>query len=430
MRRIHRAAIVLSMLLGLPARGEHPATMPWAVNRPIVSVRKELIEKHPKPQTAPCIGEAYVGPDLRLWQRRAYQSLSDNWHRVEQRFSDDNGRTWSPYEPLGPTHKKVSGVIVIEGGGALFYDNHAGVLLGLYARIVPQAGFFNCCTYVRISHDYGRTWGKLKQLRYEEGEDYDPSNPLKPGYLKKNLAQPGDPIIRHSSGTVLVCAGHANAPDDPDNAQRKEKAGALCFIGRWDAGKKDYDWVAGKRVTGSPKITSRGMAEPVIAELKDRRILMLLRGSDTPQTPGRRWYAVSGDGGVTFSDIRELKYDDGSSFYTPSTMCGLLRHSVTGRLYYFGNISPVPPRGNWPRYPLIIAEVDETALALKKSTVTVIDDRRPGQSDQIQFSNFSLLENRATHEFELIVTLLGERPGEHWATADCYKYWLTLAKSP
>lgn len=153
---------------------------------------------------------------------------------------------------------------------------------------------------------------------------------------------------------------------------------------------------------------------------------MLLRGSDTPETPGRRWYAVSSDGGMTFGDIRELTYDDGSSFYTPSTMCGLIRHSATGKLFYVGNISPVPPKGNWPRYPLIIAEVEEKIPALQRDTVTVIDDRQPGQSDQIQFSNFSLLENRETHELELLITLYGERPGEHWATADCYKYWLSV----
>ena len=73
---------------------------------------------------------------------------------------------------------------------------------------------------------------------------------------------------------------------------------------------------------------------------------------------------------MTFSDIRELKYDDGASFYTPSTMCGLIRHSATGKLYYIGNISPTPPRGNSPRYPLIIAEIEERMPALRRKTVT------------------------------------------------------------
>jgi hypothetical protein len=399
--------------------------MPWTTNKRIVVVRKEQYEKHPRPQCAPCLRECYIGPRAERWQIHAFESVSDVWHEVKERFSNDNGRTWSQYRTIPNANRTLKGTAVQEGGGARFYDAQAGILLEAWVRVIRSGSFYNSHTYYHISRDCGLTWSSLKQLRYEEGQDFDADNPLKPGYLKKNQGTPTD-IIRHSNGTVLICAGHVNAPDDPDNDKRPEKAGAMCYIGRWNNSNNDYDWIAGNRISGSPKITSRGMAEPVIAELKDGRVLMLLRGSDTPQTPGRRWYAVSSDGGMTFGDIRELKYDDGSSFYTPSTMCGLIRHSVTGRLYYIGNISPMPPRGNWPRYPLIIAQVEERSPALRRNTVTVIDDRRPGQSDQIQFSNFSLLENRETHELELLITLYGEHPGEHWATADCYKYWLRL----
>ncbi len=411
-----------------PARpaDEQPGSMPWKTNTPIVRVRQELYEGRPKPKVAPCVKEFYVGPGLERWQLHAFESVSDVWDDIKQRFSNDNGRTWSDYEPLPMGQRFLKGVRVQEGGLTRFYDPVAGVLLGSWVRIVHAGGFFNSFTYYRISRDQGRTWTEPKQLRYEDGEDFDPDTPLKPGFLKKNQGCPGYTITRHSNGTVLLCVGHANAPDDPDNDKRKEKAGALCFIGRWNAKAGDYDWTAGKRISGSPTITSRGMAEPVIAELRDTRVLMLLRGSDTPQTPGRRWFSISADGGRTFGEIRELKYDDGSSFYTPSTMCSLIRHSVTGKLYYVGNISPTPPRGNAPRYPLIIAEVDEKIPALRRDSVTVIDDRRPGQAAGIQFSNFSLLENRETHEFELYITLFAAHPGQHWATADCYKYWLTF----
>ena len=100
---------------------------------------------------------------------------------------------------------------------------------------------------------------------------------------------------------------------------------------------------------------------------------------------------------MTLGPVRELKYDDGSSFYSPSSYHRMIRHSMSGKLYWIGNISAAPPSGNSPRYPLVIAEVDETIPALKKSTVTVIDDKQPGQTDAIQFSNFSLLEDRESH---------------------------------
>jgi hypothetical protein len=107
----------------------------------------------------------------------------------------------------------------------------------------------------------------------------------------------------------------------------------------------------------------------------------------------------------------------------------MIRHSVTKKLYWFGNICMTPPSGNSPRYPLVLAEVDETTAALKRSTVTAIDDRQPGQGD-VQFSNFALLENRETHELELYLTTYGQEPNsDDWASADSYKYTLTLVRT-
>jgi hypothetical protein len=80
----------------------------------------------------------------------------------------------------------------------------------------------------------------------------------------------------------------------------------------------------------------------------------------------------------------------------------------------------------------VIAEVDETIPALKKGTVTIIDDRQPDQSDEVSFSNFSVNENRETHDIELWVTPIGAKarhkdsPSDHWES-DSYKYTLTIA---
>ena len=75
--------------------------------------------------------------------------------------------------------------------------------------------------------------------------------------------------------------------------------------------------------------------------------------------------------------------------------------------------------------PLVIAEFDETLLALKKSTVSVIADLAAGESD-IQFSNFSLLENRETHQIELFLTNYGVDGTS--LGGDSLKYTLTFKK--
>jgi hypothetical protein len=73
----------------------------------------------------------------------------------------------------------------------------------------------------------------------------------------------------------------------------------------------------------------------------------------------------------------------------------------------------------------VIAEVDDESGAILRSTVTAIDDRQPGQPAALQFSNFSLLENRRSHAFEVWLTQYGERT-ENVFSADAYLYTLTL----
>jgi len=401
------------------------SVMPWEINEPIVCVKKELYKKHHRPGAAALVSVFYVGPKVERTEIHALEIRDDVPSEPMRRYSTDNGRTWSEFEPLPETLSYPSGVEVWEGSGPKFYDPIAGVLVEMWLRQIAHNGLYNNFTYYRLSDDHGKTWTTPKQLRYEEGSDFDPKEPLKPSFLKHNQAYFGSNILRRSNDTLIHCVAHANAKIDTDNDKRPWRMGSLCFIGRWDAGAGDYQWTAGKRVEISPHLSSRGLMEPEVAELKDGRILTIWRGSNTAKTPGRKWFSISCDGGMTLSEVQELKYDDGSSFYSPSSYHRMIRHSITEKLYWLGNISAVPPSGNSPRYPLVIAEVDEEIPALKKSTVTAIDDRQPGQSAAIQFSNFSLLENRETHELELYLTTYGQDE-KNVFSADNYKYTLTL----
>jgi hypothetical protein len=145
----------------------------------------------------------------------------------------------------------------------------------------------------------------------------------------------------------------------------------------------------------------------------------------TPANPGRNFYTLSKDGGRTWREVRDLRYDDGESFYAPSSMSSLFRHSQNHKLYWFGNISPKPTADNSPRHPLYLAEVDEDKPALKRSTLTILDDYEPGRDTPgVQFSNFSIIENRATHDFEMVTTIMGEFPNVY--TANAYYYTIRL----
>jgi hypothetical protein len=200
------------------------------------------------------------------------------------------------------------------------------------------------------------------------------------------------------------------------------------MMGKRNPAANDYEWTAGKPVWVPLSVSSRGLMEPFATELKDGRLLVVWRGSDTPETEGRKWFSISTDAGATLSPVAEWKYADGSRFYSPSSIHQFIRHSVSGKLYWVGNVCLEPPRANHPRHPLVIGEIDEDRAAIKCETVTVIDERQPGDGPEVQLSNFSLIENRETHEFELCLTKLGADTSNVF-TADCYRYNVKIRRA-
>ena len=406
--------------------------MPWRVNPPLAVVKKEIYLKQPRRNAAAMAARTYVGPRFQMREIQGLEARDDVHTGRSIRFSDDNGRTWTPFAPWPDTVRQVAGIEVWEDGGPCLYDEQAGVLVDTWLRQIQVGniwadGTCNCFTYYRVSRDFGRTWSEPKPLSYEDGADFDPAQPTKPEFLLRNQGYFGNNIIRHSNGTLITAVAHANAPGDPQNDRRAWKLGSLCFVGTWDARQKDYRWRAGQRATITADVSSRGLMEPAVAELRDGRVLVVWRGSNSSTTPGRKWFSLSSDGGLTLTPPAEWKYDDGSGFYSPSSIHQFIRHSGTGKLFWFGNITPVPPDGNSPRYPLVMAQVDVEIGALKKSTVTVVDDRPENSDPNFQLSNFALYENRETRDLELFLTTYGQEPGqENWMNADGWHYTASL----
>ncbi|HRZ56302.1 MAG TPA: sialidase family protein, partial [Candidatus Paceibacterota bacterium] len=409
------------------------AEAPWKANLPIALVKKELYLKHPAPRVAPWVGLQYIGPDRELREVQGIERESDVGEDIQARWSNDNGRTWSDWKPIQPSNKvNYGGVSVWEGESSGVYDPVSKTFVQLWLRQIQDQKLYHNFTYVRASRDGGRTWSAPRPLRYEQGGAFDPGQPLAADFLNHNEGYPGNNILVRSDGSLVVCLAHANAPGDPKNNRRPWRMGSVLFAGRWDAAAQEHTWTPGARVEISPEASARGLMEPEVAELKDGRLLVVWRGSTQgwdgtkAALPGRKLHSLSTDGGRTLTPPSEWRYDDGSSFYSPSSFHRMLRHARNGRLYWIGNICEKPPAGNSPRYPLVIAEIDEHDAALKRATVTAIDDRWLGQGD-IQFSNFPLVEDRETHDLILHITTFGqERAAADWATADNYRYTVAL----
>jgi hypothetical protein len=409
------------------------AAAPWKKNLPIALVKKQVYLKHTMPRVAPWVSLQYVGPHRELREVQGIERESDVGEQIKARWSTNNGLSWSDFVQVQPSNKtNYNGVSVWEGECTSVYHDVSGLLVQLWLRQINIEGVYHNFTYIRTSNDQGRTWSQPKQLRYEEGDAFDTAKPLKATFLNHNEGYAGNNILTRSDGSLVLCLAHANALNDPKNNSRPWRLGSICFKGIWHANRKEYEWRPGARVEVSHDVSARGLMEPEVAELKDGRLLIVWRGSTegwdgtTSREPGRKLYSVSIDGGSTLSSPAAWKYDDGSNFYSPSSFHRMIRHQRSAKLYWLGNISASPPSGNSPRHPLVIAEVDEEKAALKRNTVTALDDRQPGQGD-IQFSNFPLIEDRATHELILHITTFGqEKKPQDWATAENYRYTVVL----
>jgi hypothetical protein len=174
------------------------------------------------------------------------------------------------------------------------------------------------------------------------------------------------------------------------------------------------DWELSQPIEQNPSRSTRGAVEPTVAEFNDGRMLAVIRGSNDvrPELPGYRWYSVSRDGGYTWAPIAPWTFTNGEAFHSPSSCSQLLSHS-NGRYYWIGNLVPENPRGNRPRHPLVIAEVDPETLLVIRDSVFTVDDRKPGESEQTSLSNFLADEDRETGDIIIYVPRCNTRgPGD------------------
>ena len=426
-------------------------------------IRKELYEESPGPGQSVVRAQSYVGAGMRRVESRFIQRESDHSDDNTRRFSEDNGRTWSDWEGFQSSLYRMQGADELATSNTVpgFSRSHNPVhdhLVGVYQHTIfvsghreafrafwreGKAGFVNHA-FLHVSDDDGRTWGVPQLVKFEDGADFDDRDWRRPGFLRNNRAQASgnSEIEVQENGDILfpLCADVASCcralgldvqevfPSCPQIMR-----GLIVMRGIWDPHAARYTLIPSRPVVLNDLKSSRGVNEPALHSLKSGRVICVIRGSNTistawttriePGTPGYKWFTFSEDGGATWADLVPWHYDTGEVLYSSSSIHRFHRSGRNGRLYWFGNISGPAVDGNHPRYPLVMGEVDEVTGSLIKDSCTVIDDREPEQDhEELQLSNFRILEDRRTGTMELYMTRLGAfLPDDPWRS-HAYRY--------
>ena len=352
-----------------------------------------------------------------LMHRSGREDYSDAYDDYADMLSYDNGKTWS--RPV--LHLKgydVEGGKIRYGEPAGFFDPDAEKMLVIANRVFYPKDKLDmdakCTPVLEIYDPAAGEWSNLTPLEFEH-----------PYGVGVSFCFP----IKTSKGR-LVFPAQTNLLD--------EKGKPVHYQGCWSPAGVivhilgDYQtdgsitWKINQPVVPDLEKTSRGFYEPTIAELHDGRFAMILRGDNSmfPERPGYKWLSFSEDHCETWTEPVPLPCDQGEAIESSSTGSTLFRSIKTGNLYWMGNlcIDGVRPNGNFPRTPIVIAEVQEDPFALKRDTITVIDRQAPGEPPEVQHSNFRFYQDRENGDIVLFLTRYAERSWEQWMLADYYRY--------
>ena len=343
------------------------AAEPEPTNKPagaVCTVKREVFVFSTRPGVAPVVNVKYLGAGLRRREIHGQQGKSDLAEKMMVRFSEDNGRTWTPLAALetGPDSLRQGNNSREDISFAVNFDpvSHRTIemvfqriFLGEPSEVLHQywkgEKRFYDHMFCHLSQDDGRTWTEPQQLTYEAGTPFNPGNWADPPFLHSNEMYGSYDITVLRNGSLAYAAA-IKVPYHEDEADRKISGqlpkyvasqpgyvgGVCCFLGKWNQRKGRYDWTHSQPLFVPRRVSTRGLSEPIIAELQDGSLLLEMRGSndglDPIQHPGRKWISQSRDGGKTWSPVTDLRYDTGEQFYAPACLAKFIRGRKTGRV--------------------------------------------------------------------------------------------------
>jgi hypothetical protein len=351
-----------------------------------------------------------------LMHCHGWEDYSDGYDDYSVSVSEDNGRTWSAKEVRWKSSVVPEGRIRYAEPAA-FFDPDTEKLIVLTDRVLyPKDTLDTDADYTLVMDVYDpktRSWAERRELKFpgQRSPAMSFSFPLKT--LSGRLLFPGQRRMVDDSGKPI----HFNklwAPVDE----------MVTVIGEYRG--EGIEWRLGKPLSLAPEISSRGLDENALSQLRDGRIAAVCRGSNQglKEKPGYKWLTFSSDDGGRWSAPVPLPATGGAPIESGANGSALFRSMKNGRLYWMGNLALNGERanGNWPRSPLVIVEVQEEPFALKRDTMFIVDKRGDSDSPKVQMSNFRFYQDRESGDVVIFLTRYGEHSEKKWMKANYYRY--------
>jgi hypothetical protein len=345
-----------------------------------------------------------------------YEDYSDAYDDFSISISTDNGRTWSDPAPWLRGRDVENGRMRYAEPAAFFDEERNRLIVLVDENFYPNDTLDvdgTCRVVLTVCDPATGVWTDPEPLDLTPGR-----------YLAMSFSFP----VRTSAGTLLFPAMRPLLGAD---------GRPVHYRGCWATADEPLTVIGDHEPDGAlrwsldtpPPVdveqTSRGLNENAIAELRDGRLVKVCRGDNSmyPEKPGYKWVCFSENGARTWSTPAPLGCDAGPPIESSATGSAFFRSFTDGKLYWMGNlcVRGQRPRGNYPRVPLVVAEVQEEPFALKQDAITIIGDRAPGEPEEVQMSNFRFYQDRRTGDLVVFLTRYAERSAKDWMLADYYR---------
>jgi hypothetical protein len=346
-----------------------------------------------------------------------WEDYSDGYDEYAVIVSRDNGKTWSRLEVRWKSSVVPQGRMRYAEPAALLDAEHDKLLVLIDHTLYPK-------DKLNVDTEYGlelnvydtrrHKWIERRQLSFpgQRTPAMSFSFPIKT--TRGRLLFPGMRKTVNASGKA-VHYGKTWAPVDE----------VVTVIGEYGVS-GDLTWRLGQPLNIAPELSSRGLDENTLIELRDGRIAAACRGDNSafPDKPGYKWLSFSRDDGQSWSAPTPLPATGGELLESGANGSAFFRSVKNGRLFWMGNLAlrGERPNGNWPRSPLVIVEVQEEPFALKRDTIFAVDERNFNDSPRVQMSNFRFYQDRETGDVVIFLTRYGQFSEKEWMLADYYRY--------